>query len=159
MYTAKQIAFWFVSNDKARESYEEEISEGLSNLKLQKLLYYAQGVFLAIKDRPLFEEEFRAWQYGPVVENVYNDFKHFDSQPVEITEADNFDITVIAGEDQVLLSSVYETFGQYSAWKLCKMTHAEDPWKDAWKIAPNTRAIMPLEKIKKYFLDHHVEED
>jgi uncharacterized phage-associated protein len=152
MYTAKQIALWFIDYDKAQKGYEE--SEGLSNLKIQKLLYYAQGVFLAIKGSPLFGDELRAWKYGPVVESVYNDFKHFDSQPVKIPDDDNFEMSVIAEEDVALLASVYETFGQYTAWKLCEMTHAEAPWKET----PN-KGVIPLEKIKEYFLAHHVEED
>ena len=131
----------------------------MTQLKLQKMLYFAQGTHLARTGEPLFDDPILAWKYGPVVESVYNDFRHFDSQPVEIAEEDNFDISAIAQEDQALLSSVYETFGQYSAWKLCEMTHAEAPWKDTWKTTPNTGGVIPREKIKEYFLANHVEED
>jgi len=50
----------------------------ISNLKLQKLLYYAQGLHLAIyRGAPLFEEQLLAWNYGPVVECVYSRFKEY----------------------------------------------------------------------------------
>jgi uncharacterized phage-associated protein len=47
----------------------------ISNMKLQKLLYYQQGFHLAYFGKPLFEEDIEAWMYGPVVPSVYSHFK------------------------------------------------------------------------------------
>ena len=54
----------------------------ITNLKLVKLCYIAQGLSLALLDKPLFSEPIEAWQYGPVVPSVYHEFKHFRDQPI-----------------------------------------------------------------------------
>jgi uncharacterized phage-associated protein len=59
----------------AKAAAEEEGNELISNLKLQKLLYYAQGVHLALHDVALFPEEIQAWMHGPVVPEVYQKYK------------------------------------------------------------------------------------
>ena len=54
-YSALTVAKWFLwYNDKI---LEEEDADLISNLKLQKLLYYAQGCYLALKNEPLFNEQ------------------------------------------------------------------------------------------------------
>jgi uncharacterized phage-associated protein len=60
-YSAFDIAQYFLW--KAQESNQEL----LSNMKLQKLVYYAQGLHLALNDAPLFKGKIEAWTYGPVV--------------------------------------------------------------------------------------------
>ncbi|MEH2444259.1 MAG: type II toxin-antitoxin system antitoxin SocA domain-containing protein [Nostoc sp.] len=47
-------------------AYEDSIEAEMTNMKVQKLLYYAQNLHLAMYDEPLFEEEIQAWRYGPV---------------------------------------------------------------------------------------------
>lgn len=70
MYKATEIANWFLSyNDYLRE-IEDEDTDYISNLKLQKLLYYAQGSFLSIYDKPLFEDPIEAWRHGPVPSKI-----------------------------------------------------------------------------------------
>ncbi|MFD2419431.1 Panacea domain-containing protein [Amycolatopsis pigmentata] len=64
-YNASTVAKWFVAWAEA----DDEAT--LSNLKLQKLLYYAQGHYLALTGRPLFDDEIQAWSHGPVVPAVY----------------------------------------------------------------------------------------
>src|SRR5688572_18511108 len=56
---------------------DEEVGDSISNLKLQKLLYYAQGFHLAEHGRALFEERIEAWQHGPVIPTVYPEFKDY----------------------------------------------------------------------------------
>lgn len=55
----------------------------MTNLKLQKLLFYAQAFYLAICDRPLFDEDFQAWATGPVQPEVYHRFQHYKWNPIE----------------------------------------------------------------------------
>lgn len=50
--------------------------ECLTNLKLQKLLYYQQGFHLAAFDAPLFNDSMESWMYGPVVPVVYDTYSH-----------------------------------------------------------------------------------
>lgn len=57
-----------------------DAGDAISNMKLQKLLYYAQGFALALLDKPLFDEDFEAWAHGPVLRCIYNKYKN-DSNP------------------------------------------------------------------------------
>jgi len=104
-----------------------ETGDTISNMKLQKLLYYAQGYYLALNNSPLFDEEVTKWQHGPVVIPVYEEFKEHQSS--SIPAAVDFDSNCINSETKSFLDQIYTLFGQYSAWKLSDMTHNEDPWK------------------------------
>ena len=61
-HTAAEAAKWFLARN--RITAEEAGGEYISNLKLQKLLYYAQGCFLAVTGKPLFSDPIVAWQHG-----------------------------------------------------------------------------------------------
>lgn len=116
----------------------------ISNLKLQKLLYYTQGVFTAMHDAPIFEEAIEAWEHGPVVPAVYHHFKgHGAGQIMPQPEYHNIQLD---DREKNVMAEVYKVFGQFSAWKLRNMTHAEDPWKNT----PQGE-IIDLELIKSYF--------
>lgn len=117
--SAKDVANYFLSKEDADDS-------DISNLKLQKLVYYAQAFNLAVFDEPLFEEDFKAWQHGPVCPSLYQEYKNNGRNP--IPPADKFDASVFSPEQKELLDEVYEEFGQYGASKLRNMTHAERPW-------------------------------
>lgn len=112
-------------------AYQDEASGDLiTNLKLQKLLYYAQGYHLALYGRPLFGDEIRAWQHGPVVKDVYHSYKDYDKRPIDVTDPAPSDLPDTAVE---VLDLVSKAYGQFDAWKLREMTHAELPWKAANK--------------------------
>ncbi len=70
-YSVVDIANKIIANTDIHQG------ETISNLKLQKMLYYMQGFFIAVFDKKLFEEPIEAWQYGPVVRAVYFHFKEF----------------------------------------------------------------------------------
>lgn len=122
MNTPKQVAEYFLCMS------DPDIGDIISNLKLQKLVYYAQGFHLAMFDKPLFDEPILAWEHGPVVESLYQSYKSFGSGA--IPQPDIFDDTVFTPEQINLLKEVFEVYGQFSAWKLRNMTHAEKPWND-----------------------------
>ena len=99
----------------------------ISNLKLQKLLYYAQGFHLALNDAPLLREDVEAWMHGPVVRDVYHEFKGHGGDAIPRPEG--FDPAKVFDDDATgLLDEVYSVYGQFSAWKLREMTHSEPPW-------------------------------
>jgi uncharacterized phage-associated protein len=142
-YSALTIAKWFVA-------WAEAEGEELSNLKLQKLLYYAQGHHLAAYQRPLFTEPVQAWSHGPVVPQVYHQFKSFGSASIELAEDDPFEWDAVDPATSELLSKVWNTYGGYSAGRLRNMTHEESPWKTHWR--PDERCIrIPNEEIWEYF--------
>jgi uncharacterized phage-associated protein len=82
-YSALTIAKWFIAWAEAEE-------EELSNLKLQKLLYYAQGHHLARFGHALFEEPIQAWSHGPVVPGVYHEYKWAGAGPLTLPDDDPF---------------------------------------------------------------------
>jgi len=141
-YTSSQIADFF------RARANPEYGDLLSNLKLQKLCYYAAGIAAAVrKDRnaPLFDARIEAWQHGPVVPAQYARFRHLGAGT--IPHADDFDMSQIDPKDRELLDNVYDFYGQYSAWKLRNMTHDESPWIDAFARADKTISTAELEQF------------
>ena len=148
-YTALDIAKWFLWYNNKVVMVDSD-ADYISNLKLQKLLYYAQGSFLAIKDQLLFDEDLLAWEHGPVVSEVYQKYKKYHSSGIPFDEEYKNNITK---EDESLLKEVYRVFGKYSAWGLREMTHNETPWKETKR-----NGVISVESIKEYFKKHYVEE-
>lgn len=130
MLDAKDIAEWFLMR------VDDTAGDSISNLKLQKLVYYAQGCHLALHGKPLFGQPIQAWEHGPVVPDLYHSFKQYGSGA--IPKPDDFDLEKFDQETCNLLEEVFEVYGQFSAWKLRNMTHAEAPWRDAYSAGPST---------------------
>ena len=122
-YRALDVAHYFLLKADPDEG------ELISNLRLQKLLYYAQGFHLALCDRPLFGEAVEAWMHGPVVPEIYHQFKHNGAGSIP-APTDFEPIEVFTPETLELLDEVYDVYGQFSAWKLSEMTHREPPWAE-----------------------------
>jgi uncharacterized phage-associated protein len=124
-----------------------EQGETISNLKLQKLLYYMQGFYIAIYDKKLFEEPIEAWQYGPVVREMYEYFKKHGSKSLTLNEEEQ--IISLRDDEEVLFREVMEEYGQFSAVKLMNMTHEELPWKKVF--AENPQGEISYDLLKEYF--------
>jgi uncharacterized phage-associated protein len=131
----------------------EENGDLISNLKLQKLVYYAQGSSLALYDKPLFSEHIEAWLHGPVIPDLYSEYEQYNSKAIPRPQDVNFDD--YGDEVQALLNDVYSVFGQYSAWKLANMVFEEQPWKEIYESQPG--GIISLDSMKKYFSAHIVQ--
>ncbi len=108
---------------------EPEIGDSVTNLKLQKLLYYVQGFHLAIYDEPLFKEDVLAWEHGPVVREVYREFNKYGSQSIPVPDVE----VKLTQLQKDLISEVWNVYGQFSAWRLRDMTHNETPWQETEK--------------------------
>lgn len=122
MATVRNVANYFLTLSQPEEG------DQISNLKLQKLVYYAQGFHLALYGKPLFNDGIKAWDHGPVVPQLWHDYKDYGAGGID-PPAD-FDSSVLTEQEQSLLDEVWDTYGQFSAWKLRNMTHEEPPWKD-----------------------------
>jgi YD repeat-containing protein len=129
----------------------------LTNLKLQKLLYYAQGKYLSENDgTPLFDDKIEAWKYGPVVKDVYHAFKQCGVFPVTIFDIEHE--TVNLNEEQVsFLKKIWHEIGQkYSANYLVTKTHADGtPWKRFYNEADRSIEI-PNSALIAYFQSHNL---
>ena len=132
------------------KAYEEDIEADMTNMKVQKLLYYAQSLHLAMYDEPLFDEEIQAWRYGPVCPPAYRFYSEFEAKQLPIPDKEE-SLRAIPEEKKVLLEEVWEYFGGYHAYRLSDMTHHEIPWKKARQGLPpqaaSTKAIL-LEDMK-----------
>lgn len=143
IYSANQIAQWFIN--RSAMDVDMFFGEYMTNMKLQKLLYLAQCLSYAIKDKPLFKEKIQAWEFGPVVPNVYHTYKVLraniiqDVNPVEIDD-----------ETATLLEFAYEKFGKYSAKELVKMTHNHKAYKKNY-IENEKNIEIPQADIKAEF--------
>jgi len=149
MYTCFDIANYFL------KCQDDEAGDLMSNLKLQKLVYYAQGFHLAITDKPLFLQAIMAWEHGPVCVELYNLYKCHGSGPIPIP----YDVDVLSlfdEETHKILASVQDYYGQFSAWKLRNLTHGDPPWIIAHRKG---RKEISLDDMKTYFKTRLAEDD
>jgi uncharacterized phage-associated protein len=127
-----------------------ERGEVLTNLKLQKLLYYAQAWHLALYDEALFDEDFEAWVHGPVLPSQYQRYKGYSWQPIthEIKKP------VLPPKVTAHLDEILSVFGTETAIALEAMAHAEAPWRDArGSLLPGQpcAALIPKESMKQFY--------
>lgn len=148
MIPARNVAKYFLSK------VEEDVGDGISNLKLQKLVYYAQAYHLAMYDEPLFAEQVEAWEHGPVVPELYREYKHHESRNIPLP--DDFHPDDYDAQSRGLMDEVYEVFGQYSAWKLRNLTHQERPWSEAYEDGARGRVISPG-SMREFYKDYVTE--
>ena len=134
-YTPQHIANFFLYRA------EQEGIKDITPMKLIKLVYIAYAWYLALYNKPLFDECIEPWQHGPVVPSIYHEFKKFRANP--ITEfANNFDLEnqttqypIIDNKDEESLSvlkSVWDCYKNHSGAQLRNITHVED---SAWSKA------------------------
>ncbi|WP_452231299.1 Panacea domain-containing protein [Lacinutrix sp. MEBiC02595] len=117
-------------------SLSNETGNLLSNLKLQKLLYYIQAWHLAKFEKELFEGKFQAWVHGPVLPSAYHDYKQYGWKPINEEIEEGFYLKFIDSlkkEQKILLKEVVEEYFGESAFDLELMTHREEPWIKARK--------------------------
>ena len=144
-YTANQLAQWFIN----RSAMDVDMYSGeyLTNMKLQKLLYFAQCLSYTINDKPLFSDDIEAWEHGPVVSKVYKKYNVLragsieDVKPVEIDE-----------DTAALLEYVYSLYGIYSASQLRNLSHKQESYKKNY-VAGKKHSKIPNEDIRKDFKD------
>lgn len=140
---AIDVARYLITLEAGEAQIDDESLKGfcISHLKIQKMLYFCQGYYLGLYNKPLFDEKIEAWQHGPVIPSVYNFFKK-DNQSYMIPSQNYLmnesEISSLGKNEKEMIDSVFQIKGQYSAWKLRDETHSQSPWIDAYNIAPNT---------------------
>ncbi|WP_440445357.1 Panacea domain-containing protein [Phascolarctobacterium succinatutens] len=155
MYEALLIARFAIN-------YSNKKEYGISNLKLQKILYFIQAYFLITVNKPCFSDCIEAWDFGPVVPVVYHEFKQFGSGNIPKIDSyfmgNIFDVKVKKFDDSSIddcdkrnIESVIDEFKDFSATDLVKLTHSQDPWKNAY--VPFANNVITNESIKEFFND------
>lgn len=115
---------------------------GVSELKLQKLMYYLQRQSLALTGDTLFDEEFEGWQHGPVLKSLRFILEEpVDTNDIELNNTESF-----------LIDSVISQYGDLSGWQLRNASHEEYSWLQSRKgLSENDYGCNPLkvEDIEK----------
>jgi len=114
----------------------------LTQMKLQKLLYFFYKSYLQRTGQPLFSERFEPWQYGPVLSDVYEAFRKYRGNPIKSYYPDpdgssNYVSGMPGGDFQCSLDDTWTKYAQYSGLQLSNFTHREN---GAWHNAVNKNA-------------------
>lgn len=105
----------------------ENNGELMTNMKLQKMMYYQQGFHLAYLGTPLFEDTIEAWMYGPVIPAIYDIYSSYGMNGIPGDR--NNVVSLTAPQEEALFNEVFRVYSAYSAVRLMEMTHMETPWK------------------------------
>lgn len=139
MFSAHNVAIYIINWCHAHNVQ-------ITNLKLQKLLYFVQGEYSKVKGTRLIIDDFYAWQLGPVVPTVYAEYSIFSSstlpaqkQPISFSK-----------EDTNIIDGILCKYAYYTTWKLVELSHQQDPWKYQHEIFGD-KALIPFESIADYY--------
>lgn len=133
-YSAMAVANAFI-----KRAQEGKLN-GLTPMKLQKLLFFAQSWCLARGEEPLMDDVFCRWQYGPVIPSLYHEFKEYGANPITargghiVSRGDKLvKVTPYVGEDDTeswaLIDEIIKVYGDYTGSQLSAITHEDD---SAW---------------------------
>lgn len=121
----------------------------LTNLEMQKILYIAQMYHLGQTGRPLFDDYFSAWAYGPVLPKVYHKLKMFGANKVRDVL---YEPMLADGPEKDRLKEIYEQTKGYSSGKLVSITHWDGgAWAKHYR--PGGGGIIPNDDIRREYLD------
>jgi uncharacterized phage-associated protein len=161
-YDAKAVANTFLD-------LAERDGDTLTPMKIQKLVYFAHGWNLAIRNEPLIDEPVQAWRWGPVIPSLYHEFKIYGNSPITeratVSEWDdkNSVVHVVAPrlpandhEAAAIVDRIWEVYKSFSPIQLSNMTHESDtPWRQIVNENPKgvpRGLVIPNDVIRAYFL-------
>jgi uncharacterized phage-associated protein len=105
--------------------YMNENGKRIDEMKLHKLLYFAQRESIIQTGKPLFKEEFEAWKYGPVLKEIRNQYKD-----------NKFNTRYVDKKLDPIMNKVFVEYSQILSWSLSMISHGEESWKRARKGIP-----------------------
>ena len=118
-YTAMEVANYIIE-------YEHSKGRSISNLKLQKLLYFVQARFFMLYGKPCFDDRIEAWSFGPVVVNVYHAYKIYGG--LDITKLKGCLPNNISPEHQIIINEELESYSCTPVYEMVNITHHQTPW-------------------------------
>jgi uncharacterized phage-associated protein len=159
MYEARKICNFLIARSDTHQF-------PLTNLRLNKLLYFIHGWGLTSRPDGLVRNHFIAWAHGPVVRPVYDAFKPFGEDP--ITEPAKY-LDYITGQnravayddispaDAAVIDSVFESYDHFTTGQLYAMAHVVGgPWHivySAWAKDNRANLRIPNDLIRTHFLN------
>lgn len=126
--------------------------QDITNMALQKSLYYVQGFSYAFYRSFLFTEDCEAWIHGPVYRDIYRRYSNYCFDPID--SMDEFDVSSLSSEEKLLLDSIIRHVCCYSGKTLECFTHTETPWVSARIGLPanaSSNRIISKQSIGEYF--------
>lgn len=141
MTNATSLARYLVKSYEQFSNSQFESSE----LKLQKLMYFAQKESLALTGEPIFSEEFKGWRHGPVLQELRfffeENFRSFDAAIDKVNDTQKF-----------VIDNVINKYAQYEAWALADMSHKETSWIKSRKGLAESESggnVISIDDIRK----------
>lgn len=158
MYNSLSIANYFIS-------IGIQENQPITQMKLQKLIYFAHGFYLAVKEKPLIRDEIQAWKYGPVIPQIYHRFKHYGNKPllaqVQVLPSLGGEKEKIHLDKEIIdfLFHVWELFRKFDAIQISTLTHVgNSPWSQTVKSTGGLLRNSKIDNniIKSYFLKEYI---
>ncbi len=118
--SAERIALYIISSGRE-----------ITNLLLQKVLYYVKAISELFDGESIILEPCEAWKFGPVFPVVYEKYRNYGKQEIEINLSKEYVNNLLSEKEKEITDYVLSTFGIYNAWFLKDLTHAEEPWIEA----------------------------
>lgn len=116
----------------------------ISNLQLQKILYFLQRQYITNNGTVLFNDEIQAWQFGPVVPEVYFQYCGFGSMNISM----NYDISIDANDSRQI-DSIVEEKRCKNPWDLVEETHSEGKaWATIYRNGIGNHMTIPVDLIR-----------
>lgn len=140
MYSAIDVARYIIDHCNRN-------GQTISNLKLQKILYFIQAEFLVVQDKPCFQEKIEAWDFGPVVPEVYRHYKVYGSAAIPSLRSEDY--CPFSKKDKILADGIIDECANYSTSELAEYTHNQSPWITAY--GQSGSAVITNESIKSFF--------
>ena len=109
--------------------YFETKGERIDEMKLHKMLYFAQRESLIQNEEPLFAEIFYGWKFGPILKEIRNAYK--ENTFLEIISED------VINRIKPVMDKIFEEYADKDSWSLSRLTHGEIAWKNSRKGIPD----------------------
>ena len=143
MAEVRDVAKYFINLSRESTPY------AITPLKLQKLVYYAQGFHLRDYGEPLFPEDILRWDHGPVVRELYDDYRRYGYSTIPVKPFINNGL--INELELQSINSAWNRFGHLDGKLLEELTHQEDPW-----LFTHRNQIIDNDLIEEYFASEMV---
>jgi len=131
-------------------------SEGqkLTNMQLQKLVFFSHGIHLAAFGDPLIVDPVKAWDFGPVIPPLYEKLRRFGRGDVDVNLAPELRESLDpSGREYQAIRGVWKAYGKHSGWALSNISHLPgSPWDVVWNKQSSRYSDVPNDLIRDYYL-------
>lgn len=145
-----------MENDIIKDAYYlvslfKKANKVVTQLHIQKLMFLFEAYYMNMTNEDkLYDCEFKAWNFGPVATKLYNKFKIYGKNEINLTQEQIEEGNSITEEKKKYMEELFEAFKNFSAMQLVNFTHAEgSPWKEAW--SEQEYSVISKIKMKQWF--------